>query len=192
MATDYRKERGQVIAEMGKLEKRNGNWYVPSQSGGSRYVVRLDPEFPTCTCPDWELRQMRCKHIFAVEYTVQKKSNTDGTTTVTETLTVTATVQKKTTYKQNWTAYNLAQSVEGDRVQVLLADLLRGVPEPERTGRGRKPHTLRDSLFAMVFKVYGTISSRRFPSPTRTRHAKRTKSPRARAADLPGSERSAR
>ncbi len=170
MADDFRKQRGQVIAETGKLEKRHDNWYVPSQTGSGRYVVRLDPDFPTCTCPDWELRQMRCKHIFAVEYTVQKKANADGTTTVTETLTVSATVQKKATYKQCWPAYNAAQSVEKNRLQVLLCDLLRGVVEPERTCRGRKPHTVRDSLFAMVFKVYGTLSSRRFSSDLREAH----------------------
>src|SRR6266699_1773166 len=103
---DFRKQRGQAIAEAGKLEKRHGTWFVPSQSGHGRYVVHLDPEFPRCSCPDWELRHMRCKHIFAAEYTVQKRDNANGTTTVTETLTVSATVQKKTTYRQNWPAYN--------------------------------------------------------------------------------------
>jgi transposase len=171
MGTDFRAERGRAIAEAGKLEKRHGTWYVPSQTGSGRYVVHPDPECPRCSCPDWELRQMKCKHIFAVEYTIQKQANTDGTTTVTETLTVSATVQKKTTYKQNWTAYNAAQSCEGERVQVLLSDLLRGVPEPQRKPtRGQKPHTVRDSLFAMVYKVYGTLSSRRFSSDLREAH----------------------
>src|SRR3954452_1404967 len=99
---DARQERGRMIAEAGKLEKRHGIWYVPSQSGSGRYVVHYDPECSRCSCPDWELRHTDCKHVYAVRYTIEKKANTDGTTTVTETLTVSETVQKKTTYKQNW------------------------------------------------------------------------------------------
>ena len=38
-----------------------------------------------------------------------KFQNPDGTTTVTETLTVSQTVEKQTTYPQNWPAYNAAQ-----------------------------------------------------------------------------------
>ena len=167
---DARKERGLAIAEAGKLKQMGREWFVPSQSGGSRYIVRMDADSPQCTCPDFELREMKCKHIFAVEHMVSKKANPDGTTTVTETVKVSQTVEKRTTYKQNWPAYNAAQSVEKDRVQELLRDLLRGVAEPERTCRGRKPHTVKDSLFAMVFKVYSTFSSRRFSSDLREAH----------------------
>lgn len=171
MAGDARKERGREIAERCKVTRMGAEWFVPSQSGSGKYVVCLDPELPRCTCPDWELREMDCKHIHAVRYTVEKHANADGTTTVTETLTVSATVEKKTTYRQNWPAYNAAQSVEKDRVQALLADLLRGAAEPERKPtRGQKPHTVRDSLFAMVFKVYSTFSSRRFSSDLREAH----------------------
>ena len=167
---DARQERGRMIAEACKLKRMGNEWFVPSQSGSGKYVVCVDPESPRCSCPDWELREMKCKHIYAVEYTVKRQENADGTTTVTETLTVSATVEQKTTYRQNWPAYNAAQAVEKDRLQVLLADLLRGVAEPERKGSGRKPHTVRDSIFAMVFKVYSTFSSRRFSSDLREAH----------------------
>jgi hypothetical protein len=103
---------------------------------------------------------------------MERQQNPDGSATVTETVTVTQTVEKRKTYRQNWKAYNAAQSVEGDRFQVLLADLCRTVSEPERTGRGRKPHSVRDSLFAMVYKVYGTFSSRRFSCDLRDAHAR--------------------
>ena len=164
---DARQERGRMIAEACKIKRMGNEWFVPSQSGSGKYIVCLDPDKPRCSCPDWELREMPCKHVYAAQYTVQKQGNPDGTVTVTETLTVSATVEKKTTYPQNWTAYNAAQSVEKDRLQVLLADLLRGVAEPERKGRGRKPHTVRDSIFAMVFKTYSTFSARRFSSDLR-------------------------
>ena len=159
-----------MIAEACKIKRMGNEWFVPSQSGSGKYVVCLDPDQPRCSCPDWELREMKCKHIYAAEYTVNRQENTDGTTTVTETLTVSATVEKKTTYRQNWPAYNAAQSVEKDRLQVLLSDLLRGVTEPERKCRGRKPHTVRDSIFSMVFKTYSTFSARRFSSDLREAH----------------------
>lgn len=164
-----------VIAATCKIEKapQRGAYFVPSQSkAGAKY--RVDPECNRCNCPDHQELGIKCKHLWAVSYVLQRESNTDGTTTVTETLTVTettqTTVKKRATYPQNWTAYNTAQSVEKDRFQVLLADLCRGVPEPEHAGRGRKPHTLRDSVFAMVFKVYSTFSSRRFSSDLREAH----------------------
>jgi len=43
-------------------------WIVPSQSGSGNYRVYDDPVSPFCTCPDFERRQARCKHIYAVEY----------------------------------------------------------------------------------------------------------------------------
>jgi transposase len=167
---DARQQRGIAIAETAKIKRMGCEYFVPSQSGDKKYVVCVDAESPRCSCPDFELREMKCKHIYAVEYAVQRQENGDGTTTVTETLTVSATVEKKTTYRQNWPAYNAAQSVEKDRFQVLLRDLLLGLSEPEHNGRGRKPHSVKDSIFAMVFKVYSTFSSRRFSSDLREAH----------------------
>ena len=60
--------------------------------------------------------------------------------------------------------------MEKDRFQVLLHDLCQGIPEPIRTCRGRKPHSAKDSVFASVFKVYSTFSSRRFSSDLREAH----------------------
>jgi transposase len=165
---DTREQRGLVIAATCKLRKRSAIWLVPSQNqDGTRYEVLNHPENPRCTCPDFELRQTKCKHIHAVLFTIQREENPDGTTTVTERLTVSETVEKKTTYRQNWPAYNAAQSVEKDRFQELLFDLCRNLPEVAHNGRGRKPHTVKDSVFAMVFKVYSTFSARRFSSDLR-------------------------
>lgn len=169
---DPREQRGLVIAALNRVAKiAAGKYYVPSQTNdGTRYTVLVNGDVQKCNCPDHETRRVTCKHIHAVLYTIRREQNPDGTTTVTETLTVAETVEKRTTYPQNWSAYNTAQSVEKDYVQELLADLCQGIPEPERTGRGRKPHTVKDSLFSMVFKVYSTFSSRRFSSDLREAH----------------------
>src|SRR5262249_5883285 len=99
-------------------------------------------------------------HIRAVKIVLRRELGMDGTITETKSI----TFEEKKTYKQDWEAYNQAQGVEKNRLQVLLADLLRGIPEPEHNSRGRKPHSFKDSLFAIVFKVYCGFSSRRFSS----------------------------
>lgn len=160
---DARKERGKVIAETCKLTKLGSEWFVPASSGNARYIVNPDPDLPTCTCPDYELRGMKCKHIFAVLYTVERERNADGTTTVTERVTVSATVEKKTTYPQNWTAYNAAQTTEKGWFLSLLADLCRSIPDPPRKPtRGQQPVCLADAVFACCYKVYSGFSGRRF------------------------------
>jgi hypothetical protein len=159
MAISEREQRGLAIAALCKIDKKNGEWLVPSQSGGGKYTVIHDGVAPRCTCPDFETRACKCKHIFAVEYTIEREVHADGS----ETLTRSMTVVEKVTYKQNWPAYNLAQATEKKRLQVLLADLCRKLPEPERGNKtGRKPHLLRDAIFSMAFKVYCRLSSRRF------------------------------
>ena len=161
-----RKQRGQTIADTLVLSKMGEEWVVPSQSGKGVYIVGKD-EFGNarCQCPDFFDTGMPCKHVYAVQFKVSRAVTVDGTVTETKTLTVT-----KKTYPQDWPSYNAAQSVEKDRVQELLFDLCQSVTEPERTGCGRKPHSLKDSIFSMVYKVYSTFSSRRFSSDLREAH----------------------
>ncbi len=162
-----REERGLVIAALCKLNKTPGGWIVPSQSGVGLYTVDVDKQ--TCTCPDHQEAGFKCKHLFAVEITLKRECHPDGTVIETKTVTLT----EKMTYKQNWPAYNAAQSVEKDRLQELLHDLCRNLPEPERGAKcGPKPHTVRDSIFAMTFKVYSTFSAQRFSSDLREAHAR--------------------
>jgi hypothetical protein len=132
-----RQERGLRIANRCYIGQQNGFWLVPSQSGQGRYRV-LDGSNPTCTCPDYETRREKCKHIFAVEYIVEFRRNSDGSSTMTETLQVSET--RRPSYSQNWPAYNEAQTNEKRQFQSLLFDLCSGIAEPEQTmGRPRIP-----------------------------------------------------
>jgi len=119
-----REQRGLALAEAGQIRRTHRVWYVPSQNGkGHHYSVNLGGGgAPRCTCPDYEPRQQKCKHIFAVEYTLKRETAPNDTVTLTET--------KKVTYKQNWTAYNAAQSEEKARFMELLSTLCRGVSQP--------------------------------------------------------------
>ncbi len=160
---NLREQRGLELAKSAKIHRTDRAWYVPASRGRHHYSVSLDGDYPRCTCPDYELRQHRCKHIYAVEYTVKQETAPDGTVTVTET--------KRVTYKQNWAAYNAAQSEEKARFMELLSTLCRGVSQPlQVNGRPRLP--LSDMLFATAFKVYAGFSSRRFTSDLKDAHEK--------------------
>jgi len=162
MEHETRQKRGLEIAATKKLRQKGPLWIVPSQANNGSYIV--DPKAHTCTCPDHEQRGQKCKHIFAVAYVMTREQNADGSTTVTESVVMTAV--KRTTYPQNWPAYNAAQTSEKDKFQSLLYDLCKGVPQPPaRNGRPRLP--LSDAIFSAAFKVYSTVSGRRFMSDLR-------------------------
>ena len=148
-----REQRGQQIAQSTDLQHNGDLWYVPSQSGRGRYKVFMNPKGPRCTCPDFENRGQKCKHIYAVEHTIQWQENEDGTTTVTETV--------KVTYSQNWTAYNKAQTTEKREFMALLRRLCDHIEEPEQY-MGRPRLSLTDMAFSAAFKVYCGTSGRRF------------------------------
>jgi Transposase DDE domain len=159
---DAREQRGLVIAAKHRIKRNGKEWIVPSQTKrGEKYTVVFEADKPRCTCHDHELRGCKCKHIFAVQYAIEREENEeDGSVTITETLTQ---VVKKKTYKQNWPKYNAAQTHEKLEFQVLLRDLCKGIPDIPPSPKGGRPRIpLRDLIFAAVFKVYSTVSGRRF------------------------------
>lgn len=77
----------------------------------------------------------------------------------------------KPKYRQEWPAYNAAQVNEKAKFQLLLHELCRGIEEPYQ-GMGRRRLPLADVIFASAFKVYSTISGRRFNSDLRDAYEK--------------------
>ena len=75
-----REERGLVIAALCKLNKYENGWLVPSQSGAKIYNVNVQAQ--TCSCPDHQEAGFKCKHLYAVEFTIKRE--TDGQGNVTE------------------------------------------------------------------------------------------------------------
>lgn len=145
--------------------RREGNvWVVPSQSKPKTYTVNLFLQ--TCTCRDFDSHRTKCKHIYAAEATLRRESGLALPTPDPE---------KKTrpTYKQEWSAYNAAQVNEKAKLQLLLYELCQGIEEPiERRDRGRPRLPITDVIFAAAFKVYSTISCRRFSTDLKEAHAK--------------------
>lgn len=155
-----REQRGMELAATKKMRQAKNGWIVPSQTGdGTLYTVNLEAQ--TCSCPDHETRQVKCKHIYAVEFTIRRETDTNGNVATTKTIRI--------TYSQDWTAYNTAQTEEKERFTALLSDLCKLVPQPpQTTGRPRLP--LSDMVFACAYKVYSGFSSRRFSSDMHEAH----------------------
>lgn len=118
-----REERGLMIAATMNLRRKGDLWIVPSQTrSGATYTVNFRGDVPKCSCPDFDRRQQKCKHIFAAEFGIRRETGPDGTTTITKTVRV--------TYGQDWAAYNAAQTSEKAHVATLLRELCGGIQQP--------------------------------------------------------------
>jgi len=71
----------QIAATM-PLKRTTYGWKVPSQTGKGTYTVAsTNPDLAqldmvsglACTCPDFDERQLPCKHVMAVEYTIKRE-----------------------------------------------------------------------------------------------------------------------
>lgn len=156
-----RQRRGLAISALTKIDQNRLGYSVPSQSGNGTYIVSVDDE-PFCTCPDFEKNQQPCKHIFAVEYTIQRETKADGTTKITESVTFTKTSE--------WSIYNEAHTHEQERFTELLQSLCEGIPNaPQKTGRPRLP--MSDVVFSLASRAYSTKSGRRHQSELREAEA---------------------
>jgi transposase len=161
---DSRELKGLELAARARVERHRSYWSVPSSGGlGLGYKVSLDAK--ACTCEDYDLRKLPCKHVFAVRYVMEREAGTmPPPADESDPDTVPA---KRPTYRQDWPKYNAPQTNEKRLFLELLADLCRTVEEPPRkdTGRPRIPRS--DAVFAAVFKVYSTVSGRRFMTDLR-------------------------
>lgn len=158
-----RAQRGLTLATTRTITRSEKGWIVPSQSGKGSYIVSLS--LLHCTCPDYETRRLKCKHIFAVEHVVCNRAHEvkQAKTPIPK--------PKRPTYPQDWPAYNAAQTNEKAQFMILLYDLCRGIPETAHDfGRPRLP--LADMVFSAAFKIYSTFSARRFMTDLKDAHSK--------------------
>jgi hypothetical protein len=155
------------LAARAKITFVNGFWIVPSQTSPSTsYRVTTAP--PSCECDDFQLRQQPCKHVIAARLVLERQGGELAPALDTD------EVPHGPTCRQNWPTYNLAQAIEKRRVRVLLHELCRHLPDRPRPRPkpGPKPHRVADAVFAMAYKVYCGLSSRRFSTDLREAHEK--------------------
>jgi transposase len=165
-AMNHREAKSLEIAARFKLTFQDGYWTVPSMSGNGSYRVVLKANSATCTCDDHQVNGQQCKHILACRLVLERECGAASLPIDTETL------PERPTYTQDWPKYNEAQQTEKDRFQVLLHDLCRDIPEPPKSKKGRNRTPLADQVFAVAFKVYCTLSARRFACDLRASHEK--------------------
>ncbi len=155
-----REERGRQIAKLGGIRQLGARYVVPSQTANANaptYLVDLVEQ--TCTCPDYELRLLVCKHQEAVLFWLAWEGSVNEDTGRIELM----AKPKRKTYPRNWPAYNTSQIEEKARVELLLKALCEGIVQPPREAgaRGRNAYSRRDAIYGCVMKVYTTLSGRR-------------------------------
>ena len=159
-----RRLRGMEIAALTPIKLKSDGYIVPSQSGRGSYLVNLETgpyHGPYCTCPDFEERQQPCKHVYAVQITLEREARPNGSEVETPTITV--------RYGQHWPTYNAAQENEGEHFGQLLRSLCDTISQPKRDPRapGRPALPLADVVYGLGLKVYAGQSARRAMSHLR-------------------------
>lgn len=144
-----RQLRGMAIAALVPISRNRFGFEVPSQSGNGAYIVAGGDD-PYCNCPDFKAHQRPCKHIYAVEIVIRRDQ--DGPPT--------EPTRMRPTYRQDWKAYNAAQTNEGRHFKTMLRELCDTIPQPPQT-QGRPKLPLSDVLYAIGLKVYSGKSGRR-------------------------------
>jgi len=159
---NLRQAKGLEIAHKSEITRLENLWIVPSQSSAKKYAVDLDVDPPTCTCPDYKKNDRICKHVFAARFALERESGAQ--------LPEAPKIEKRK-YTQNWRTYHPSQVNEKAKFQLLLHELCKGIEDPiHEYGRPRTP--LADVIFAATFKVYSTVSTRRFCTDLQEAHAK--------------------
>ena len=146
---DPRQLKGLQIAALSPIKKHKYGYKVQSQSGNGWYLVNLDDVY--CECLDFEAREKACKHVYGVQFRLQREQLEDGT-------------EVYTPQYRMWSNYNKAQVSEGEMFKDLLRELCDMVPQPPQTGPGRPKLPVADVLYSMALKVYSQRSSRRAQS----------------------------
>jgi hypothetical protein len=149
-ARQQREIRGQELARTynKRFKFEDGFFLVPSETDLNR-KYKVDVFDQRCDCHDFVVNHQKCKHLYAAEVC-------DGAAQLRP-----RTVPLRPTYSQKWPAYHTAQMNEKALFLQLLRELCKGIEQPEQFN-GRPSLPIADQLFACAFKVYSTVSSRRF------------------------------
>ncbi len=156
-----RQQRGLAIAALAPIERRQSGYLVPAQSKNGFYIVNLEGgDGPNCDCPDFQLYQRPCKHIYATQLALRREERTEcGRAQKDGVHQPMATKQK--TYPRNWRAYDNAQRNEQKHFEVLLRALCDRIEQPRQYGQGRPLSIVSDLVYCSVYKVYQQLSRRR-------------------------------
>jgi hypothetical protein len=71
-----REASGQILALTRKVLRivNSDTFYCHSESKDVWYFIRYESSFEYCSCLDQSMRHIRCKHLYAVEYSIRKNT----------------------------------------------------------------------------------------------------------------------
>jgi putative transposase len=115
-----REQRGQTIAQFqNQIHNIDDKLYtVKSQSGNGEYAVSMVDGEWICECPDNKFRGMKCKHIFAVEFSQKMKEQVKNNRIIEE-VTISDCVY---CHSQNIKKFGVRHNKHGDIQRFLCAD----------------------------------------------------------------------
>lgn len=135
---------------------------VRSWNDQSTYDVRMDGLRWSCGCPDFTRHQVPCQHVSVI---LDKMVALAGTPAPGHENGVAQRVAQSRLppHSQDWLVDDSADSDSSPIFDVLLADLLEGIPNRLRPGGlpGRPAIPLRTQYFYAIQKVHSSESSRR-------------------------------
>ncbi len=152
---DNRQLKGLEIAATAKILRKGKAWSVPSQSAERRYTVWLDSADRIAVAPITKTAvssastSLRSSTSYSVSETLMALQRS---------LRRLPCARRGKHIRQDWSAYNAAQTGEKAKFLDLLRDLCGGIAEPERQKNGRPPLPL-----AMHYSPLATKSTARFP-----------------------------
>ena len=158
---ESQQQRGLAIAALEPIEIGRSGYRVPSQSKDGFYIVNLDGDHgPVCSCPDFDLYQRPCKHIYAVRLSLRREEHRECGRDQKDGVHLPMTKKQKT-YQRDWRAYDKAQNNESKHFEVLLRALCDRIVQPRQYGQGRPLSIFSDMAYCCVYKVYQQLSRRR-------------------------------
>ena len=158
-----RQQRGLAIAALEPIEKCQARYRVPSQSKNAFYTVDLDGnEGPTCTCPDFGLRQQPCKHIYATQLALRREDirECEGGEKDDDQQNMGRKQKRDYNKGRDWRAYDGAQKNELKHFEILLRVLCDRIEQPHHP-HGRPTLSASDAVYCEVYKAYRQLSGRR-------------------------------
>jgi putative transposase len=116
----HREERGYTIAQaQNQIQRIDETFYtVHSQSGNGEYAVSMVDGEWVCECPDNKFRDVKCKHIFAVEFSRKIKEKVKKNQIIEE-ITVSSCVY---CHSLNIKKYGVRHNKHGDIQRFLCSD----------------------------------------------------------------------
>ena len=151
-----RQQRGLEIAAT-RQDRTKGRRMAGAIAVRARAATRSSRTLTRRTAPARTIEDggHKCKHLFAVEYVLRReeKPGRHGNDHGKRFGKLTCRIGAHTTPRRRTRKREFLE---------LLRDLCSGVTEPERQRNGRPRLPIRDAIFAACFKVYSTVSARRF------------------------------